>query len=576
MSELPSYYTNVNPTILATIPQSASRVLEIGCGAGALGAKYLSTVNPNCEYWGVEYVPEAARQAEKALHKVITGSIEADSTYAVLPEGYFDVLIFGDVLEHLREPWDVLKRLTKHMKADGQCIACIPNVQHWSIFRNLLAGNWKYEDSGLMDRTHLRFFTRKSMVDMFNANGWRVTAETPRIFANDAAKKVVKEILLARDHLGFPGENDEREFLALQWVLTARKSTADKALKPESKKLLKLNFCVFAENFMDVRTKLPSRDFAALEGVEVVSSLKEIRLGDLKGFDGARIVVAQRPRVTDYNKWLSTIATLRKNDCVFIYEIDDHPSLLRAAGGDSIDRRTIAKTAMAVQTATNRLAEYFGDYNSDVSVFQNSCHNLPAFIKKNVNPVLFYGALNRDSYSPEIAKLINPVLEKYSARFHVVSDRAFYDALSIPEKTYHDALDYEAYLKLMRECDIMISPLQGLPGEEYKSDIKYVEASSQGLATVASELVYGETIKEGHNGLIVKDRSEWAAKVDSLLASPAYRRDIAYSAWDYVRRERLFSQQAPLRLQWYLELWGRRDELWDSVLVRVPELRGYI
>lgn len=575
MSQIPAYYNNVNQTLLEAMPKNAKRILEIGCGAGALGKAYISTVNPSCEYWGVEYVPEMAAVSETILYRTIVGSIEDNSVYSKIPENYFDILIFGDVLEHLREPWDVLKLLTKNMKDDGQCISCIPNVQHWSILRNLLDGNWRYQDSGLMDRTHLRFFTRTTMIEMFNNNGWKVTAETPRIFANPQAQKAVKELLLARKSLGLTDAIDEREFRALQWVLTARKETLSPLPESRPKALLKINFCTFAERFMDVRTRLPSRDLGAMEDVEVISSLREIRVGDLKGFDGPRIIVAQRPKVENYDKWLSVIAALRRNDCVFVYEIDDHPSLLKTTGGESVDRSTLAKTFMAVQTSTERLADYFRPHNENVVVFRNSCHGLPAFVKENETPVLFYGALNRNEYSAQIAKLLNPILEKYGAEFHVVMDRDFYNALSISRKTYHHALDYDAYLNRMRKCDILISPLQGLPGEEYKSDIKYVEASAQGLATVASELVYGETIRDGENGLIARDLSEWPAKVESLLKSRDYRRSVAYNAWDYVRRERLFAQQAPLRVQWYLDLWGRREELWNDILKRVPELHDY-
>jgi len=575
MTDLPTYYTNINHALLEAIPRDSQRILEIGCGAGALGGHYLAAVNGDCDYWGVEYVPEAADQAKKALKKVITGSIEDDAIYQDLPKAYFDVLLFGDVLEHLRDPWHVLRRLAEHMRPGGQCIACIPNIQHWSIFANLLAGKWEYQDRGLMDRTHLRFFTRKSMVSMFDENGWKVITQQPRIFPNKAADKVVGEILQARDHLGLVDPVDEREFLALQWVMSAKveRKTVPAMAAPTTQ--IKLNICAFTESFMDVRVRLPARDLAKIDGVEVVSSVKQINLGELRGFNGPRVVIVQRPRIADIKTWYEMLALLRKNDCVLIYELDDHPDLLRIQGG--VDRKLLARSAPAVQTSTEKLAVFFKTVNPNATWFDNACHDLPLFRTAffDERPTVFYGALNREAYSPAIARRISPVLQRHGAGCHVIADRAFFDALSIDDKTFDPALDYSSYLAAMRLCQILLSPLEGLPGEEYKSDVKFVEASAQGLATIASPLVYGDTIKHGETGLIAENLDDWPQALDHLLGSAEERRRLARNAWDYVRSRRLFATQANLRVQWYLDLWERREELWRDVEERVPEFKGF-
>jgi 2-polyprenyl-3-methyl-5-hydroxy-6-metoxy-1,4-benzoquinol methylase len=322
MSELPTYYTNVNPALLAAIPSDATRILEIGCGAGALGAKYRATVNENCEYWGVEYVPEAAVHAQGALHKVITGSVEDEEIQKRLPKKHFDVLIFGDVLEHLREPWDVLKSLIQNMRPNGLCIACIPNIQHWSILRNLMVGNWKYEDSGLMDRTHLRFFTRKTMLDLFNGNGWKAVSQTPRIFAREKAVKPVEEILEARRRMGIDLKGDENDFMALQWVVTAKVQPQPEMSAVREEPGILVNTCIFAPNFLEVRTTLPANDLAKIPGVESVISRKEIDLNKVKHFPGPKIIIVQRPNVMDQAAWLGAVANVRMIDEFLIYEID--------------------------------------------------------------------------------------------------------------------------------------------------------------------------------------------------------------------------------------------------------------
>lgn len=572
MSELPTYYTNVNHTLLEALPRGAARVLEIGCGAGALGGRYLSAINKDCDYWGVEYVAEVAERAKGVLKTVLVGSIEDDAIYEQLPKDYFDVLVFGDVLEHLRDPWLVLRRLAQHMRPGGKCIACIPNTQHWSIFANLLNGSWEYQDSGLMDRTHLRFFTRKSMISMFDENGWKVVNQQPRIFQNEKAQRVVREILQTRDRLQLNGETDERDFLALQWVMTADVLKEEVQVPVKNEPGLKLNICAFTENFMDVRVRLPSRDLAKIDGVEVLDSVKQINIGEMRTFPGARVVIVQRPRILEKRVWIDLLLKLKKNDCILIYELDDHPDLLRTPEG--VDRRFLAQSAAAVQTSTEKLQGFFSTVNRNALCFENSCHDLPVFRGEFFDepPKVFYGALNRGAYSPELGRRISPILEKHGAACHVVADRAFFDSLTIRNKTFDPSLDYPAYLQAMRECQILLSPLEGLPGEEYKSDVKFIEASSQGLATIASALVYGETIVPGTTGLIADHMDEWPGKLDALLSSPQERRRLAFNAWNYVRTRRLFAVQAPLRVQSYLDLWQRREALWQEAADRVPEL----
>lgn len=576
MSELPQYYTNVNPTLFEAIPKNSGRILEIGCGAGALGKKYIETVNPGCEYWGVEYVPAAASEARKNIKNVINGSIEDDAVIDRIPEDSFDVLIFGDVLEHLREPWDVLRKLSGKMRAGGICLACIPNTQHWSILMNLMNGSWEYQDSGLMDRTHLRFFTRKSMIDLFNNNGWQVTSQTPRIFSKEKAVRPVQEILETRRRLGIGLKDDEDDFLALQWVISAAvKPRLDEPVVPGEAQIL-INACIFAPNFLDVRTTLPANDLAKISGVEVLVGRKEIDLNKIKHFPGPKIVIVQRPKIADKAAWLAAVAAVRKVDAVLVYEVDDHPGLIGKVNGLNDNNIVLQKSACAIQTSTRLLAEYFSSTNGNVNYFRNSCHSLPIFTDREGKIGVFYGALNRGEYSHKIARLISPVIEKHGACLHVVADKSFFDAASVSNKKYYGPTDYGRYLSIMGECGIVLSPLGGLEGEKYKSDVKYIEASSRGLATIASELVYGDTIENGRNGLLVTLDEEWAQALDRLLSNPVERREMAFNAWDYVRRERLFTEQAPLRIQWYLDLWAQREILWAQVLERLPELRNHL
>lgn len=134
------------------------KVLDVGCSEGTLSKR----MNQNkCKIIGIEIDKEAAQNAESYCHELIFGNVESiylNSEY----ENYFDIIIFADVLEHLKEPLDVLKRFKEYLKNDGYIIISLPNVANWRIRLKLLFGNFEYEEYGILDRGHLRFFNEKN------------------------------------------------------------------------------------------------------------------------------------------------------------------------------------------------------------------------------------------------------------------------------------------------------------------------------------------------------------------------------------------------------------------------------
>ena len=163
----------VNQELLALIPPTCRRVVEVGCANGALARAWLQS-NPGREFIGIDIDPTYAERAAAHCTRAFAADIEQ------LPDGEFermfpsDCWVFGDCLEHLRDPWRLLRRIRDRIDADGCLVTCIPNAQHWSVQWRLLSGNFRYEDSGLLDRTHIRWFTRQTMLEMFSAAGWEV------------------------------------------------------------------------------------------------------------------------------------------------------------------------------------------------------------------------------------------------------------------------------------------------------------------------------------------------------------------------------------------------------------------
>lgn len=159
-----SYFRAVRRDIAPLLPARARRVLELGCGAGAT-LDWLKRSGRAGETVGIELVAAAAEQARRVVDTVHCLDIER----AALPElGRFDLILCLDVLEHLRDPWALVDRLVRdHLEPGGTIVVSVPNVRHYSVVLPLLLrGRWQYADQGTLDRTHLRFFTLASALQL--------------------------------------------------------------------------------------------------------------------------------------------------------------------------------------------------------------------------------------------------------------------------------------------------------------------------------------------------------------------------------------------------------------------------
>ncbi|MGE6630471.1 class I SAM-dependent methyltransferase [Bacillus sp. NPDC077027] len=171
------YYHGANPVIVERIRNEWTTILDIGCGTGQLGK---ALQQKGRKIYGLEAFEEAAKQAKQQLHHVLCGDIEQmDLPYS---SEQFDCIVFGDVLEHLTDPWAVLKKVKPFLKKEGVILSSIPNIGHISTVLELLAGRWTYTESGLMDQTHLRFFTLHEINALFQSSGFRIqNVETIRV-----------------------------------------------------------------------------------------------------------------------------------------------------------------------------------------------------------------------------------------------------------------------------------------------------------------------------------------------------------------------------------------------------------
>jgi 2-polyprenyl-3-methyl-5-hydroxy-6-metoxy-1,4-benzoquinol methylase len=173
LSKPRDYFGNSRREILPLLPEKVGSIFEFGCGSGDT-LSFLKS-NGTCEWaGGVELFPDAARRArEKGLDLVIEGDLE--SVDIPIGRNSLDVILCLDVLEHLSDPWRTVELLTNFLKPGGSVIISIPNVRHHSVVVPLLTrGAWEYADQGLLDRTHLRFFTKKTAVELAQSSGLTV------------------------------------------------------------------------------------------------------------------------------------------------------------------------------------------------------------------------------------------------------------------------------------------------------------------------------------------------------------------------------------------------------------------
>jgi 2-polyprenyl-3-methyl-5-hydroxy-6-metoxy-1,4-benzoquinol methylase len=165
-----NYYISERKEVAKFIDKNSGKILDVGCGV----ANFLNFFKKKgFETWGIEPVKDIANIAKNKADKILNETIE--SALPILPDNYFDYITFNDVLEHTKDPWIVLEKLKTKFNIGGKILASIPNVRFYTNLLNLFfKKDWKYEDVGILDKTHLRFFTKKSMVRLFTDSGYVV------------------------------------------------------------------------------------------------------------------------------------------------------------------------------------------------------------------------------------------------------------------------------------------------------------------------------------------------------------------------------------------------------------------
>lgn len=214
------YVLSERSEIARLLPDSYRTVLEIGCAKGGFKAN----LNPNAEVWGIEPRASAAGHAAALGYKVLVGIY--DAVAAEIPDAYFDLVVCNDVIEHMTDHDKFLQDIKRKMKPDACIVGSVPNVRYFgNMVKLVVLKDWHYEEQGILDRTHLRFFTGKSLRETFVRNGYEVQQlkGVNSDFAKFATVKLVlKNMLLAATIALSLGHCRDLRFLQYGFRLTLR------------------------------------------------------------------------------------------------------------------------------------------------------------------------------------------------------------------------------------------------------------------------------------------------------------------------------------------------------------------
>lgn len=213
-----SYFMFPRPEVINLVPRNVKRVLEIGCGMGAMSIALKEMYN--CEIVGIEIDSNVAQFARHNLDEVYSEDIEIIDLSKL---GKFDCIICADVLEHLRDPWTVIEKLANHLESGGQMVISVPNAANIEVVKSLIQGDFTYKDAGILDKTHLRFFTRKTLPTLFPTNLELKELRSITINYTDSDKMFVEFMGRLGKKFGLDTEMIEIDALTYQFLLKAQK-----------------------------------------------------------------------------------------------------------------------------------------------------------------------------------------------------------------------------------------------------------------------------------------------------------------------------------------------------------------
>jgi SAM-dependent methyltransferase len=558
------------PDLSRLIPLSARVVLDVGCGTGLLGAAY-RRLNPNARLLAIDNDPAMAAGAREHYDECAVADAQSGAVPFDTPHG-IDCIVYSAILEHVTDPFAMLARHAEALSPDGMMLICVSNVEHWRLTERLLRGTFRYEDAGLLDRNHLRWFSHDTMARGLTEAGLVPVDVQPRISDEQSGKAFVEAMLPALRNLGIDPAVYLRKAIPLQYVWRARRSPVRRLIVAGD--MLRPIGGVSHLRVIHPLAAMAS-DPAVITHFAPLANPPEPRdiLGsDIADDDVPRIFIMHRPALFGADGQ-RPINNMIDKGWLVITEFDDHPDFMRGLNNPAL---VSFRGVHAVQTTTPELAALLRERNPELAMFPNAIAELPP-IRNFTDPrvlTVFFGALNREPDWRHLMGAINAVASRAGdrLRFRVVHDEGFFQALESPNKSFTPLCDYDTYLELLGTSEISLMPLDDTPFNRAKSDLKFIEAGACRVASLASSVVYRDSIVHGETGLIFNDPDEFHRHFLRLTAIPDLALELGNNARRMVSRDRMLADQVKPRIEWYRELWERRAALTEAIRMRIGGL----
>lgn len=539
----PSNKNNSHTLTIDFIGESAGQhvfeILDVGCSAGYLG-EYLKTKGHRVT--GIDITPEAIEAASKFLDEAYCMRVE--DFFAANPDRQFDVVIFGDVLEHVTNAEEVLRLTAQHLKPRGRVIASIPNVAHLAVRAMLLEGRWEYATLGLLDRDHVRFFTRDSILKLFASCGFdvkemrctRLPVETVDQLCGMNLNPEFVEI--AKTHTAQDDSTDVFQYVAMAQMDSAAPRVV--CLAPD-----------ITSGLFEFRLKNPLENWARRhDGAVRFRVLGEHRPEDLLWGD---VFVFERMGGA-YTQHM--IKTLKQHGKRVVFEIDDlltelpdflaHHRLSPEAQQSLLD--SIAG-ADIVTTTTPRLAKRLTDINPNVICVPNCISDPPAeraAHQEDTQPIATLIVASSDSVL--VSFLIEPlkvILKKHGASVKLVVVGPIGRALEKGGLIFEQVpvLSYKDFVALLQTLTnpIGLIPLDDSVFSSCKSPIKFFDYAISSIPAICSNVPpYSDYVVNRDTGLLVNNQTEkWVEAIETLIGSLDLRIQLSAAARQYVMETHL-------------------------------------
>lgn len=525
------------------------KVLEVGCSSGYFGA---AVRDAGHVVWGIEPTEDAAEIAKEALDYVYHGLIE--DFIATHQDEQFDIIVFGDVLEHMPDPQAVLIQCRQHLLTSrGAIVASVPNVAHAAVRGMLLAGNWEYADLGIMDRTHLRFFTQQSIQDLFMDAGYEVADIKP--------VSLPVEMTVAVSHM--PVLNDELDAVSafskdaslehFQYVLIAAPEDVDGgaaetylAQLPKIKVLGLAN--VITSSHAEVRMIEPLKAWAKHTNNEV--KFIDLQACEKSDIAWADIVVLQRH--IDIST-LNVLQLAREMGKKIVYETDDYllelpEHLSHHAPGLASHREHInfvLPQVDCITATTPRLAQRYKRFDRPIQILPN------CVVDEHI------GFDPSDKWEANKATLIVASTDKILVDFILPAIQVIQDTKDLnvevvvigpPGEMFEQAgivvkrvpnMDYDGFKLFLKtvEHPVGVIPLDDSLFSSCKTAIKYFDYSVAGIPVICSNVPpYSDVIVHGQHGLLTENTTEaWVENITSLVNDISLRKSLLSNAQTLIK-----------------------------------------